>query len=134
MPTVHPVATPPAPGDPSRPAVGAATALLDAYRPGDHFLSTPTRTLLADGVRASVAPGDAPLTERVRAALADAAHDGDLWPMILGAVPFDPDEPAALVVPERGGGGPPRRTHPLVALVAGPAAPPPREGGGGPDP
>ncbi|MFE4211384.1 isochorismate synthase, partial [Streptomyces goshikiensis] len=85
MPTVHPVATPPAPGDPSRPAVGAATALLDAYRPGDHFLATPTRTLLADGVRAAVAPGDAPLPGRVRAALAGAAHDGDLWPVVLGA-------------------------------------------------
>ncbi|MER8092370.1 isochorismate synthase [Streptomyces goshikiensis] len=123
MPTVHPVATPPAPGDPSRPAVGAATALLDAYRPGDHFLATPTRTLLADGVRAAVAPGDAPLPERVRAALAGAAHDGDLWPVVLGAIPFDPEEPAALVVPERVRSGPPLRTDPLVALEPAAAAP-----------
>lgn len=60
MPTVHPVATPPAPGDPSRPAVGAATALLDAYQPGDHFLSTPT----VPSSRTASGPPSPPATPR----------------------------------------------------------------------
>ncbi|MEU8778350.1 isochorismate synthase [Streptomyces sp. NPDC048606] len=116
MPTVHPVATPPAPGDPSAPAVGAATALLDAYRPGARFLATPTRTLLADGVRTVVPTGDSPLADRVRAALADAVRDGDPWPVVMGAVPFDHEAPAALVVPASVHDGPPLGTDPLVAL------------------
>ncbi|MBK3613151.1 isochorismate synthase, partial [Streptomyces sp. MBT98] len=47
MSTASQVATHTAPADPAHPAhpaVGAATSLLDAYAPGDHFLATPGRT------------------------------------------------------------------------------------------
>ncbi|NJA58503.1 isochorismate synthase, partial [Streptomyces sp. NEAU-H3] len=41
---------------PEPPAVtpGGATALLDAYRPGDRFLATPGRTLLGSGTAAEI--------------------------------------------------------------------------------
>ncbi len=39
--TASQVATHVPPADPAHPAVGAATSLLDAYAPGDHFLATP---------------------------------------------------------------------------------------------
>ncbi|NYV77166.1 isochorismate synthase, partial [Streptomyces sp. UH6] len=57
---------------PAPAALGAATALLDAYRPGDRFLATPHRTLLGEGSAAEVPHDARPLTERVRGALAAA--------------------------------------------------------------
>lgn len=137
MQTVRPVPAPPAPqtppapsatsaspapqvsGAPRHPAVGAATELLGAYRPGARFLATPTRTLLADGPHTAVPHGDAPLPDRVRAALAGARRTGAELPLVLGAVPFDTGRPAALVVPHTVRSGPPLTSDPLMALPPG---------------
>lgn len=122
MPTVHQVATSPAPAAPTHPSVGAATALLDAYGTGARFLATPSRTLLAHGVRQEVPHSGEPLAARVAEVLGEARRDGHPWPMVIGAIPFDPDAPAALVVPESLRSGPPLASDPLIALPsAGPA-------------
>ncbi|MFD7095520.1 isochorismate synthase [Streptomyces xanthophaeus] len=125
MPTVHPAATPTAAGEPAHPSVGAATSLLDAYRPGARFLATPTRTLLAEGVHALVPADDRPLPERVRTAVARAARAGHPRPLVIGCVPFAPDAPLApdaLVVPETVLERPPLSADPLVALPPEPAS------------
>ncbi|MFF7249158.1 isochorismate synthase DhbC [Embleya sp. NPDC008237] len=99
--------------------VGAATALLDAYRPGSaRFFASPTRTLLAHGVQAEVGHDERPLTTRVAQTLAAASPVGGRGPIVLGAVPFDQRERAALVVPEAAGWGPPLSADPLIALAA----------------
>ncbi len=72
MSTAPQVATHTDPADQAHPAVGAATSLLDAYAPGDHFLATPGRTLLARGPGLEVPHDERPLTARVDAALASA--------------------------------------------------------------
>lgn len=76
-----------------RTAAPAATAgeLLTAYRPGDSFFSTATRALHGTGALTTLDRLDA-----IPAALAGAG-DGAL---AMGAVPFDPAQPAHLVVPE----------------------------------
>ncbi|MFE8012344.1 isochorismate synthase [Streptomyces antibioticus] len=99
--------------------VGAATALLDAYRPGDRFLATPTRTLLAHGVRAQVPHGPEPVAERVAATLRTVRSEGAAAPLVVGALPFDPCAPAALVVPETVRTGPPLAADPLTVLPVG---------------
>ncbi|MFI1016200.1 isochorismate synthase [Streptomyces sp. NPDC020965] len=102
---------------PAHPAVGAATALLDGYGPDDRFIATPTRTLLARGVRRAIPQGDAPLARRVTDALADSPSG-----VVVGAIPFDQSAPPALVLPESVRTGPPLASDPLIALpVAGPA-------------
>ncbi|MFG2895744.1 isochorismate synthase [Streptomyces zaomyceticus] len=122
MSTVHQVAAhTSAPADPSS-AVGAATGLLDAFRRGDRFLATPTRTLLAHGVQREVPHGPAPVAERAVAALREARSEGRAAPVVIGALPFEPDAPAALVIPEALRTGPALAFDPLVAL---PAAEPP---------
>ncbi|MFC9793410.1 isochorismate synthase DhbC [Streptomyces sp. NPDC127584] len=122
MSTVHQVAAhTSAPADPHS-AVGAATALLDAYREGDRFLATPTRTLLAHGVQREVPHGTAPVAERVAEALRQARSDRRAAPVVIGALPFEQDAPAALVIPETVRTGPSLAYDPLVAL---PAAEPP---------
>ncbi|MFI1382817.1 isochorismate synthase [Embleya sp. NPDC020886] len=99
--------------------VGAATALLDAYRPGDaRFLATPTRTLLTHGVQAEVGHDERPLAARVAETLAAASPVGGRAPIVLGAVPFDQGERAALAVPEAAGWGPPLSADPLIVLPA----------------
>ncbi|MEU1089825.1 isochorismate synthase [Streptomyces sp. NPDC005892] len=101
---------------------GAATALLDAYRPGtDRFVASPTRTLLGRGVLAEVPHGTEPVEERVRDVLRSRRRAGDLTPVVVGSIPFDVDAPAALVVPESVEWAPALRQDPLVALPA-PAA------------
>ncbi|MFD7032573.1 isochorismate synthase [Streptomyces sp. NPDC059917] len=102
----------------AHPAVGAATALLDAYRPGDRFLSTPTRTLLAEGVLLDVPHGGGPLPARVDSVLAAARQNGAEH-LVIGAIPFDADRPAALVVPRTVRSGPPLVSDPLVGLPPG---------------
>ncbi|MER7764364.1 isochorismate synthase [Streptomyces sp. NPDC097619] len=123
MPTVRPVAAPPVPTAlPSdHPAVGAATGLLAGYRPGDRFLATPTRTLLAQGPAAVLPEDGTPLPERVRAALESARHSGRERPLVLGAIPFDSSAPAALAVPAELRTGPPLAADPLIMLPADPA-------------
>ncbi|MFF3019090.1 isochorismate synthase [Streptomyces sp. NPDC057939] len=122
MPTVHPTASPTAAGVPAHPSVGAATSLLDAYRPGQRFLATPTRTLLAEGVHAEVPDDGRPLPERVRSAVARAAGSGHVRPLVMGSIPFAPDAPAALVVPQSVSEGPPLVADPLIALPPEPAS------------
>ncbi|MER5963468.1 isochorismate synthase DhbC [Streptomyces sp. NPDC002057] len=118
MSTVHQVAAhTSAPADPHS-AVGAATALLDAFRRGDRFLATPTRTLLAHGVQREVPHGTAPVAERVTAALRAARSDRRAAPVVIGALPFEQDAPAALVIPETVRTGPALAYDPLVALPA----------------
>ncbi|MEV6401129.1 isochorismate synthase DhbC [Streptomyces sp. NPDC051907] len=118
MPTAPEVATHIPLADPAYPSVGAATALLDAYTPGARFLATPTRTLLAHGVHAEVPHGEGPLSQRVAGAL-DAARDrGVPTPVVVGATPFDPHAPAALVVADDVRTGPPLTADPLIALPA----------------
>ncbi|SCD91238.1 hypothetical protein GA0115246_107891, partial [Streptomyces sp. SolWspMP-sol7th] len=76
---------------PGTPAVtpGGATALLDAYRPGDRFLATPGRTLLGSGTAAEIPHEPAvPLGERVRRALDARRTAGDPAPVVLGCLPF----------------------------------------------
>lgn len=127
MSTASQVAThlPPAdPAHPGHPAVGAATSLLDSYTPGDHFLATPGRTLLAHGAARPVPDDARPLDERVDATLAEAAAAGQESPLVIGAIPFDPEAPAALSVPAAPRIAPPLASDPLIALpadVTGPA-------------
>ncbi|MBK6040988.1 isochorismate synthase DhbC [Streptomyces sp. MBT55] len=117
MSTASQVATHTAPADPAHPAVGAATSLLDAYAPGDHFLATPGRTLLARGPGRHVPHDERPLTARVDATLAAAAA-GQASPVVIGAIPFDHTAPAALSVPESVRTAPALASDPLIALPA----------------
>ncbi|MFE6773025.1 isochorismate synthase DhbC [Streptomyces fimicarius] len=118
MSTASQVATHTAPAEPAHPAVGAATSLLDAYTPGDHFLATPGRTLLARGPGRHVPHDERPLTERVDATLAAAVAAGQESPVVIGAIPFDHTAPAALRVPESVRTAPPLASDPLIALPA----------------
>ncbi|MFF8833454.1 isochorismate synthase [Streptomyces sp. NPDC015131] len=109
--------------EPAHPAVGVATALLDSYVPGARFLATPTRTLLGRGVHAEVPHDDRPVTRRVAATLAAARAAGHASPLVIGAVPFAPDAPAALAVPATLHTAPPLTADPLASLPADPPAP-----------
>ncbi|WP_018564622.1 isochorismate synthase DhbC [Streptomyces sp. PsTaAH-124] len=111
-------------GETAAGAVGVATALLDAYRPGAHrFFASPTRTLLAEGTHTRVAHDERPLTDRVREALGTAAAQGAADPVVIGAIPFDRTAPAALVVPAALHRAPALAADPLIALPAPPPEP-----------
>ncbi|MFE5870611.1 isochorismate synthase DhbC [Streptomyces roseifaciens] len=123
MTTAHHVADRPGGSEPGAPVggdtVGAATSLLDAYEPGRaRFFASPTRTLLAHGVRAEVPHGTAPVAQRVAETLAARVLAGDEAPVVVGAVPFDQGAPAALAVPEAVRWAPPLAEDPLIALPA----------------
>lgn len=80
------------------------TDLLDAYRPGRSFLySTAERALLATGATITL-PGRGPGAAHRAAAVLDALGDDAL---LVGAIPFDDDAPARLVIPESYAWGPP---------------------------
>ncbi|MEU6374874.1 isochorismate synthase [Streptomyces sp. NPDC046909] len=105
--------------EPTTPLVapGAATALLEAYRPAtDRFLATPHRTLLGRGTTARIPHGSGPLTDRVRDALAALRRPDAPAPVVVGSIPFAPDAPPALAVPDMVHWAPPLREDPLVAL------------------
>ncbi|GAA0368264.1 isochorismate synthase DhbC [Streptomyces blastmyceticus] len=104
--------------------VGAATSLLDAYEPGRaRFFASPTRTLLAHGVRAEVPHGDTPLARRVTETLDAQLLAGHEAPIVVGTVPFDPAARAELAVPLAARWAPPLADDPLIALpAAAPAA------------
>ncbi|WP_018546482.1 isochorismate synthase DhbC [Streptomyces sp. LaPpAH-108] len=109
---------------PSHLTPGAATALLDAYRPGeDRFLATPHRTLLGHGTATELPSGDEPVTVRVKAVLDARRRAGDRDPVVLGALPFDPSAPAALAVPRTVRRAQALREDPLIALPATAPAP-----------
>ncbi|RII14758.1 Isochorismate synthase DhbC [Streptomyces sp. YIM 130001] len=96
---------------------GAATALLEAYRPGtDRFLATPRHTLLARGIRSEIPHDERPLAVRVAAALDDARRAGAPSPVVIGSVPFAPDAPASLAVPASLRTAPALHKDPLIAL------------------
>ncbi|WP_406010787.1 isochorismate synthase [Streptomyces sp. NBC_00637] len=96
---------------------GAATALLEAYRPAtDRFLASPRHTLLGRGSAAAIPHGTSPLAHRVRDVL-DALRRPDAPPpVVMGSLPFAPDAPPALAVPDMVHWAPPLREDPLVAL------------------
>lgn len=80
--------------------------LLDEYEVGDFFLASPYRTLLGKGSFITV-PRDEEnanqmesLAARVAAALKEAKEEGHANPMVTGAVPFDHQKGAQLIVPE----------------------------------
>lgn len=81
--------------------VAQAEQLLEAYRAGaPFFLSSPRRTILAEGVRASLqSEASGSLVERVTALLNDAKRAEDELAVVVGAVSFDHTKPAQLVVP-----------------------------------
>ncbi|MFC8592096.1 isochorismate synthase [Streptomyces atroolivaceus] len=96
---------------------GAATALLEAYRPGtDRFLATPRHTLLGSGTRALVPHASRPLAPRVQEVLDAARRAGDPAPVVVGSVPFAPDGVACLAVPETVRWATALRADPLIAL------------------
>lgn len=79
------------------------TDLLARYRPGSSsfFASPGGQALLGEGV-AAVLPAwatGASRAERVAALLDDAAHSGHPDAVAIGALPFDEDLPARIVVP-----------------------------------
>lgn len=124
-----PLRTPAAPtggtgrtGSPTSLTPGAATALLDDYRPGtDRFLASPHHTLLAHGTAVGIPHDERPLPVRVREVLHDRRRAGDPAPVVAGSVPFAPGAPAALAVPRSVRWAPALRADPLVALP-GPVA------------
>jgi isochorismate synthase len=108
-PSREPIATPVTPG--------AATALLETYRPAtDRFLATPHRTLLGRGTAARIPHDSRPPARRVREALEALRRPGAPAPVVVGALPFAPDAPASLAVPETVRWAPPLREDPLIAL------------------
>lgn len=111
-------------------SASATTAgLLSAYTPGvSSLFASPRGTLLAEGTYFAVPPsartdGLGDLAERVTAVLRVAEAAGHEVRTVVGAIPFDPDATAHLVVPQRI-----RRAGPLPAGLtadrpAGTAAP-----------
>ncbi|MFJ6071303.1 isochorismate synthase [Streptomyces sp. NPDC093065] len=98
-------------------APGAATALLGSYRPAvDRFLATPHRTLLGRGTAAAIPHDPRPPAVRVREVLDALRRPGDPVPLVVGALPFAPDAPPSLAVPESVRWAPPLREDPLIAL------------------
>ncbi|MBN2911028.1 isochorismate synthase DhbC [Polycladomyces sp. WAk] len=85
----------------------SAAQLLDDYRAGSpFFLSSPHRTILAEGAFATVPSQGGPdelttLPRRVAALLAHVKPSKYCDPVVVGAVPFDHTTPAQLVVPTR---------------------------------
>lgn len=96
---------------------GAATTLLDAYRPGqDRFLASLRHTLLGRGTAAEIPHDTRPLARRVREVLDARRRAGDPAPIVVGSLPFAPDAPPSLAVPESVRWAPPLREDPLIAL------------------
>ncbi|MEV6522216.1 isochorismate synthase [Longispora sp. NPDC051575] len=86
-------------------APGAAE-LLARYREGAFFFASPSGSLLTEGTHVTVPhslrpAGLADLPGRLAAVLDLAAASGHPDPVVVGAVPFDHDAAARLVVPER---------------------------------
>ncbi|WP_405401928.1 isochorismate synthase [Streptomyces sp. NBC_01104] len=103
---------------------GAATALLDAYRPGsDRFLASARHTLLGTGTSAEVPDDSRPLGVRVREVLETRRRAGDPAPIVMGALPFAPDAPPSLAVPRSVRRAPALCDDPLIA-IPGPFAEP----------
>ena len=99
-----------------RPTAPSAADLLTGYRPGtSFFFASPHGTILTDGAyfavpRSTRAEGLADLPGRVAAVLDLARAAGHDDPVVVGAVPFDHQDQAHLVVPDQV-----RRAGPLSA-------------------
>lgn len=98
-----------------------AALLLDDYRAGtSFFLSSPRRTLLAQGTFAVVPSHGGPdelsrLPGRIADLLGDAGRASSGTPVVVGAIPFDRTKPARLIVPNSiRWGGPQRFETPEV--------------------
>ncbi|MDR4211806.1 Isochorismate synthase DhbC [Bacillus paralicheniformis] len=78
-----------------------ADQLLKEYQAGaSFFFSSPERTILAEGVLASVSQTEEQsLAQRAAEVLKKARENGQKNPMVVGAVPFDDAKPAQLTVP-----------------------------------
>ncbi|KAF1019260.1 MAG: Isochorismate synthase DhbC [Paracidovorax wautersii] len=99
-------------GEPAAPALPAFAQLLDRYQPGDDLFASPRGTWLGQGVVAAL-PADTPpaathalgaqrLRDQVAELLQQAtrAQQGE-QALVMGAVPFDLRQPAALRAPQR---------------------------------
>ncbi|HEU5475410.1 MAG TPA: isochorismate synthase [Actinophytocola sp.] len=88
-------------GEPNRDPIG----LVNDYRPGSFFLSTPKRTLLASGAEDTVTePDPDELSGLVTKLLTDSGI-----PVAVGALPFDPADSPHVVLPRTARwAGPPR--------------------------
>jgi isochorismate synthase len=82
-----------------------AADLLADYRPGNSFFfASPQATLLAQGTLAVLPRSEGAnelqtLPDRAARLLAQLKQPGQSLPMLVGALPFDPMQPAQLVVP-----------------------------------
>ena len=80
--------------------------VLEDYRVGDFFLSSPNQTILGKGSMMTVPRNEEKdnqmedLANRVAATLARAKELGHSHPIVTGAIPFDYKKPAHLHVPE----------------------------------
>ncbi|HWC82147.1 MAG TPA: isochorismate synthase [Pseudonocardiaceae bacterium] len=92
----------------ARPAATPVDEPLDAYRPGAFFFSSPRGSLLAEGVRG------APRLAEIGELLRDNENT-----LVVGAIPFDPNESARLLVPHSVHRGPPARGGPLRPAASG---------------
>ncbi|WP_374351950.1 isochorismate synthase MenF [Chitinimonas sp.] len=79
----------------------AVDDLLGQYQAGSSFFASSSQAMLAQGVRASLpACASNRLAAAAASLLADACRDGVRAPRLIGAVPFRPDAPARLILPE----------------------------------
>ncbi|MCY7919187.1 isochorismate synthase DhbC [Bacillus vallismortis] len=82
-----------------------AEHVLHEYQPGDFFIASPHRVLLAKGVREIVPKAEGQnqietLSRRITETLRQAKQSGQSRPLVVGAVPFDHVKEARLIVPE----------------------------------
>ncbi|SFI79275.1 isochorismate synthase [Bacillus sp. 71mf] len=79
-----------------------ATKLLDDYKAGSSFFfASPYRTILAEGVFATVEHNQVEsFSELVHAVLNNAKQASHHNPIVVGALPFDRQRPVQLVVPQ----------------------------------
>ncbi|TNJ61569.1 isochorismate synthase DhbC [Paenibacillus hemerocallicola] len=106
-----------------------AAQLLDDYRAGtSFFLSSPQRTLLAEGTYAVVPSQGGPdelsrLPGRIADLMGDARRAASGTPVVVGAIPFDRAKPAHLIVPNTIRWGSPQRFDSPEASAGAPTSP-----------
>lgn len=102
-------------------------SLLDDYRVGDFFLASPRRTLLGKGFLTTVPDEkqDAQLeclAQRVLSVLEEVKGRGCTNPVVVGALPFDDQKAARLIVPETTKWSPPLPFNTIKALKSSQAS------------
>lgn len=79
-----------------------AAAVFAQYQRGNTLFSSPTRTMLAQGRRATLAPcANNELVSGAHALLQQACSPNAPLPCLMGALPFLPDQPAHLFIPDQ---------------------------------